>query len=126
MKKKILFGLRLLTDLIFIKAGLDNFFCYMLIPKKMLKEMVKVVKAFMETGWLMSLVGAVKIIKGVLLIPNRTRAFGVIVLLPVVTGILLANINMSSSSLSIVFILIGIILWTIIDNKKKYLPVVGQ
>ncbi|MFH6946730.1 DoxX family membrane protein [Flavobacterium sp. FlaQc-50] len=125
MKKKILFGLRLLTGLIFIKAGLDKFFCYMLIPKKMLKEMEKVVKAFMETGWLMSLVGAVEIIEGVLLIPNRTRVFGVIVLLPVVTGILLANLNMSSSSLSIVFILIGIILWTIIDNKKKYLPLAG-
>jgi uncharacterized membrane protein YphA (DoxX/SURF4 family) len=125
MKKKILFGLRLLTGLIFIKAGLDKFFYYMLILKEMLKKMVKVVKAFMETGWLMSLVGAVEIIEGVLLIPNRTRVFGVIVLLPVVTGILLANINMSSSSLSIVFILIGIILLTIIDNKKKYLPVAG-
>lgn len=126
MKKKILFGLRLLTGLIFIKAELDKFFYYMLILKEMLKKMVKVVKAFMETGWLMSLVGAVEIIEGVLLIPNRTRGFGAIVLLPVVTGILLANINMSSSSLSIVFILIGIIRWTIIDNKKKYLPVVGQ
>jgi uncharacterized membrane protein YphA (DoxX/SURF4 family) len=126
MKKKILIGLCLLTGLIFINAGLDKFFHYMPIPKEMSEKMIKALKAFMEIGWLMPLVGAVEIIGGLLLIPNRTRAFGAIVLFPVLIGILLANINMAPSGLPIVFILIGIIVWTIIENKEKYLPMVGK
>lgn len=126
MKKKTLFGLCLLTGLLFINAGLDKFFHYMPVPKEMPEKMVEVGKAFMQIGWLMPLVGAIELIGGLLLIFGKTRALGAIVLLPVLVGILLANISMSPSGLPIVFILIAVILWTIIDNREKYLPMIRK
>ncbi|MBB5437971.1 putative membrane protein YphA (DoxX/SURF4 family) [Pedobacter sp. AK017] len=124
MKKRIIFVLCLLTGLMFINTGLDKFFHYMPIPKEMPEKMVQAGKAFMEIGWLMPLVGSIEILGGLLLIFDRTRALGAIVILPVLTGILLANINMAPSGLPIVFVLIGIILWVIIDNREKYLPMI--
>ncbi len=126
MKNKILFALCLLAGLMFINAGLDKFLHYMPIPKEMPEKIVRTGKAFMEIGWLMPLVGATEIIGGLLLISARTRALGAIVLLPVLVGILLANISMSPSGLPIVFALIAIIIWTIVDNREKYLPMIRK
>jgi uncharacterized membrane protein YphA (DoxX/SURF4 family) len=126
MKSKILFVLSLLAGLMFINAGLDKFFHYMPMPKEMPEKMVKVGMAFTEIGWLMPLVGAIEILGGLLLIFTRTRALGAIVILPVLTGILLANISMAPSGLPIVFALIVIILWAIIDNREKYLPMIRK
>jgi len=126
MKSKVLFVLSLLAGLMFINAGLDKFFHYMPIPKEMPEKMVKAGMAFTEIGWLMPLVGAIEILGGLLLIFNRTRALGAIVILPVLTGILLANISMAPSGLPIVFTLIAIIFWIIIDNREKYLPLIRK
>jgi uncharacterized membrane protein YphA (DoxX/SURF4 family) len=126
MKAKILFVLCLLSSLMFINAGLDKFFHYMPMPKEMPEKMVKAGMAFTEIGWLLPLVGAIEIIGGLLLIFNRTRALGAIVILPVLTGILLANISMGPSGLPIAFALIAIILWVIIDNREKYLPMISK
>lgn len=126
MKSKILFVLCLLAGLMFINAGLDKFFHYMPVPKDMPAKMVKVGAAFMEIGWLMPLAGAIEVLGGLLLIFGRTRALGAIVILPVLAGILLANISMAPSGLPIVFALIAIILWVIIENRQKYLPMISK
>lgn len=126
MKTKILFVLCLLTGLMFINAGLDKFFHYMPMPKEMPEKMVKAGQAFMQIGWLMPLVGAMEILGGLLLIIPRTRALGALVLVPLLTGILLANISMVPSGLPIVFALIAIVLWVIIDNWEKYLPMIRK
>jgi len=110
----------------FINAGLDKFFHYMPVPREMPEKMVKAGMAFAEIGWLMPLVGAIEILGGLLLIFNRTRALGTMVILPVLTGILLTNISVAPSGLPIVFILIAIIFWVIIDNRKKYLPLIME
>ena len=124
MKNKILFVLCLLTGLMFMNAGLDKFFHYMPIPKDMPEKMVKAGMAFMEIGWLMPLVGAAEVRGGLLLMIPRTRALGAIVILPVLIGILLANISMAPSGLPIVLVLIAIIAWVMIDNREKYLPMI--
>ncbi|SEV91003.1 DoxX protein [Chitinophaga sp. YR573] len=126
MKSKILFVLCLLTGLMFINAGLDKFFHYMPVPKDMPEKMVKVGMAFMEIGWLMPLVGIIEILGGLLLFSSRTRALGAIVILPVLTGILLTCISMAPSALPIALTLTAIILWVIIDNREKYLPMVRK
>lgn len=126
MKNKILFIVCLLAGITFINAGMDKFFHYMPVPKEMPEKMIKVGMAFMEIGWLMPLVGSIEILGGLLLIFPRTRALGAIVLLPILTGILLATISMAPSGLPIVFALIAIILWAIIDNRKKYLPLIRK
>jgi uncharacterized membrane protein YphA (DoxX/SURF4 family) len=126
MKNKILFVLCLLAALMFINAGLNKFFQYMPMPKDMPDKLVKVMMAFAEIGWVMPLVGTFEVIGGVLLIIPRTRALGAIVLVPILTGILLANINMSPSGLPIVFALIAILAWVIIENRAKYLAMVKK
>ncbi len=80
----------------------------------------------MTIGWLMPLVGAIEVIGGLLLIIPRTRALGVIVILPVLTGILLANISMNPTYLPVVFVIIAIVGWALYDNWKKYLPLLAK
>jgi uncharacterized membrane protein YphA (DoxX/SURF4 family) len=126
VKNKILFALCLLAGLMFINAGLNKFFQYMPVPKDMPDKMVKVGMAFAEIGWLMPLVGAFEVIGGLLLIIPKTRALGAVVLVPILTGILLANISMAPSGLPIVFALIAVLAWVIIDNRAKYLPMVQK
>jgi uncharacterized membrane protein YphA (DoxX/SURF4 family) len=124
MKSKILFVLCLLAGLMFINAGLNKFLHYMPVPKDMPEKMVKAGMAFNEIGWLMPLVGVIEILGGLLLIPARTRALGAIVIVPVLTGILLANICMAPSGVPIVVAYTVIILWVIFDNREKYLPMI--
>jgi uncharacterized membrane protein YphA (DoxX/SURF4 family) len=126
MKNKILFVVCLLAGLMFINAGLNKFFQYMPAPKDMPDKMVKAVMAFVEIGWLMPLVGTFEVIGGLLLIIPRTRALGAVVLVPILTGILLANINMAPSGLPIVFALIAVLAWVIIENRAKYLAMVKK
>ncbi len=126
MKSKILFVLCLLTGLVFINAGLDKFFHYMPVPKDMPEKMVQAGMAFMGIGWLLPLVGAIEVLGGLLLIFARTRALGAVVIVPVLTGILLTNISIAPSGLPIVFVLIAVILWIIIDNREKYLPMIRK
>jgi uncharacterized membrane protein YphA (DoxX/SURF4 family) len=126
MKNKILFVLCLLGGLMFINAGLNKFFQYMPVPKDMPDKMVKVGMAFAQIGWLMPLVGTFEVIGGLLLIIPRTRALGAVILVPILTGILLANIDMAPSGLPIVFALIAILAWVIIENRVKYLPMVKK
>lgn len=126
MKNKILFVLCLLAGLMFINAGLDKFFHYMPMPKDMPEKMVKAGMAFTQIGWLMPLVATAEIVGGLLLIIPRTRALAVIIIAPVLTGILLTNIIMAPSGLPIVFVLIAIIIWVIVENKRKFLPLISR
>lgn len=125
MKNKILFVLCLLAGLMFINAGMDKFFHYMPMPKDMPPKAMKAGMAFMEIGWIMPLVATIEILGGLLLIIPRTRALGAIMLLPILAGIVLANINMMPSGLPIALALVAIILWVIIDNRRKYLPMIN-
>jgi uncharacterized membrane protein YphA (DoxX/SURF4 family) len=126
MKTKILFVLCLLLGLMFINAGLNKFFNYMPAPKDLPESMIKVMTAFMTISWLMPLVGAIEVIGGVLIIPAKTRALGAIIVLPVMIGILLTNIFNAPSGLPIALVMLAINLWAIIDNRKKYLPMVSE
>jgi uncharacterized membrane protein YphA (DoxX/SURF4 family) len=126
MKRTILFVLCLLTGLFFINAGLNKFFNYMPAPKNMPDKMVKAGMAFAEIGWLMPLVGTMEIVGGLLLIFARTRALGAIILVPILTGIVLADIGMYPTALPIVFAMVAVVLWVIIENREKYLPMVKK
>jgi len=126
MKSKILFVLCLLTGLLFINSGFDKFFHYMPVPKEMPEKAVKAGTAFMTIGWILPLVGFAEIIGGLLLIFKKTRALGAIVILPVLTGIVLSNISMAPSALPIAAIIIAIIVWIIVENWRKYLPMISE
>jgi uncharacterized membrane protein YphA (DoxX/SURF4 family) len=110
----------------FINAGLNKFFNYMPAPKDMPEKMMKMGTAFAEIGWVMPLVGTMEIVGGLLLIIPRTRAFGAIIVVPILTGIVLANINVAPSALPIAFAMVAVVLWVIVDNRAKYLPMLKK
>ena len=80
----------------------------------------------MTIGWILPLVGFAEIIGGLLLIFKKTRALGAVVILPVLTGIVLANISMAPSVLPIAAVIIAIIVWVIVENWRKYLPMISE
>ena len=124
MKKKILFIVSLLFGLLMINSGLNKFFNYMPMPKDMPQNLIELMGAFMKISWLMPLVAVVEIIGGVLFIPNKYRALGAIVILPITIGILLTNIISAPSGIPIALIIFAINVWVIIENREKYLPMI--
>jgi len=126
MKKKILFVLCLLFGLMFINAGLNKFFNYMPAPTNLPPSMMKVMKAFMDIGWLMPLVGVAEVIGGILFIIPKYRALGAIIVFPVMIGILLTNIFDAPSGLPIALVLLAVNLWVLFENREKYMPMVSD
>ena len=124
MKNKILFVLSLLFGLMFINSGLNKFLNYMPMPKDMPENMLKVMNAFMEIGWLMPLVAIAEIVGGILIIIPKYRALGAIIIFPVMIGIILTHIVNAPSGLPIAVVLLVINLWVIIENRQKYLPMI--
>ncbi len=124
MKKKILFGVSILFGLMFINSGLNKFFNYMPMPKDLPENLMRVMTAFMEVGWLMPLIAVAEIVGGVLFITNKYRALGAIIIFPVMVGILLTHIVNAPSGLPVALVLLAINLWVIIENREKYLPMI--
>ncbi|MDJ1486277.1 DoxX family membrane protein [Cytophagaceae bacterium DM2B3-1] len=123
MKKKILFVVCLLFGLMFINAGLNKFFNYMPTPKDMPANALAMFSAFMQIGWLLPLIGTAEIIGGILIIIPRFRALGAIILFPVMVGIMLSAVSLSSG-LPMVLVLWAILIWVLVENKDKYLPLI--
>jgi uncharacterized membrane protein YphA (DoxX/SURF4 family) len=124
MKNKITFILSLLFGLIFINAGLNKFFNYMPVPDDLPESLLNVMVAFNTIKWLIPLVAIFEVIGGLLFIFSKTRALGAIVIFPIMVGILLTNTVNEPSGLPIAAVLFIINLWVIIENRKKYLPLV--
>jgi putative oxidoreductase len=124
MKKKILFVVCLLFGLMFINSGLNKFFHYMPMPKEMPENLMKAMTAFIQIGWIMPLVAVAEIIGGLLFITNKFRAFGAIIIFPVLIGILLTHIFTAPSGLPLALVLLAIELWVIFENREKYLPMI--
>lgn len=124
MKKKILFVVSLLFGLMFINAGLNKFFNYMPVPKDLPAGLMKVMGAFMEIGWLIPLIAFAEIVGGILVVTNKYRALGAIIILPVMMGIMLTHITQAPSGLPVALVLFAINIWIIIENREKYLPMV--
>jgi len=108
----------------FINSGLDKFLHYIPLPTDLPQKVVKAGMAFSAIGWLLPLVGVIEILGGLLLIFARTRALGAVVLVPILIGVLLANMSMGPSGLPIVFVLIAIVGWVLVENREKYKPMI--
>ncbi len=124
MKKKILLVLSILFGLVFINAGLNKFFNYMPMPENIPENVLKIMTAFMEIGWIMPLVAVAEIIGGILFITTKYRALGAIVIFPVMVGICVHHAVIAPSGLPLVLILLAINLWVIIENRERYRPMI--
>src|SRR5690606_28877128 len=82
--------------------------------------------ALMEVSWLMPLVAAIEIIGGVLFIPARSRALGAIVILPITVGVLCVHSTVAPSGLPVALFIMATNIWVIIENRRKYLPMISK
>lgn len=126
MKNKILFILCLLFGLMFINAGLNKFFNYIPVPENLPESVMNMFMAMMEITWLMPLIATFEIIGGLLFIIPRLRALGAIVLTPIMTGIVIHHLTLGFGLFPIPLIMTIILIWVIIENKKKYLPMIKR
>ena len=124
MKNKILFVIYLLFGLMFINAGLNKFFNYIPVPEDLPESVMKMFVAMMEITWLMPLIATFEIMGGVLFIIPRFRALGAIVLTPIMTGIIIHHLSIGFGLFPIPLVMGVILLWAIIENKEKYLPMI--
>lgn len=124
MKNKILVVLTALFGLMMINSGLNKFFNYMPMPE-LTPQQLELFGAFATIKWIFPLVGLIEVFGGLLIAIPKTRALGAIVILPVMVGIVLQHAVHDPGTIAIVLVLLAINLWAIIDNKEKYLPILG-
>ncbi len=121
--KTILFSL---FGLLLLNSGLNKFLNYMPVPEGLPEALTKDNDAFAEISWLMPLVGFAEVLGGLLILVPRTRALGALVVLPVMAGVLLTHLTVAPGGLVMALILWAVLLWIIIDNKQKYLPLINR
>lgn len=126
MKQKIIFVVSVLFGLMFLNAGLNKFFNYMPIPEDIPENLLKVMEAFMNIGWLLPLTGLIEIIGGILFMIPKTRALGAVVIFPIMVGVVLTNTVNDTSGMPIALVLLAINLWVLIENKEKYRPMLRK
>jgi len=124
MKNKILLILSILFGLMFINSGLNKFFNYMPMPDEMPEDMIKLMTAFVQIGWLLPLVAVAEIVGGLLFMIPRFRPLGAIVIFPIMVGIVLTHIINAPSGLTIPLVLLAINVWVIFENREKFLPLI--
>ena len=93
-------------------------------PKDLPANLMKIMSAVMQIGWLMPLAGVAEVVGGLLIIIPKTRALGAIIIFPVMVGILLTNTVTDKIGLPLTLILSAILVWILFDNKDKYLPMI--
>lgn len=120
MKNKILTVVSVLFGLLLINGGLNKFFNYMPVPDDIAEEMLKDMNAIVEISWLMPLIALAEITGGLLIIFPKTRAFGAVVVFPVMVGVLLTHIFVDPSGLPIALVIWAILLWILFENREKY------
>ncbi len=114
----------ILFGLMFLNSGLNKLFNYMPMPE--LTEAQKAAfGAFMQITWLMPLVAVAEIVGAVLFMIPKYRALGAIVIFPVMVGIFLHHLTMDPTGLPVAAVLMLINLWIILDNRKKYQPMIS-
>lgn len=96
------------------------------VPEDIPENMIKIMGAFMEIGWLMPLIAVAEIVGGTLFIIPKVRALGAIVIFPVMVGIMLTHLISSPSGLPIAIVLFAVNIWVIIENWQKYLPMIKE
>lgn len=94
-------------------------------PEDVPEEMVKVMTAFMDIGWVLPLTGAAEVLAGILILIPKFRALGTIMLFPIIVGILLTHIVNEPSGMPMAIVLFAIELWLIVEHKDKYMPMIS-
>lgn len=93
------------------------------VPEEIPEQAMKMFMAMMEISWLMPLIAVVEIAGGILFIIPKFRALGAVIITPVMIGIVVHHITLGEG-LIMTLVFAAILVWVIIDNWVKYLPMI--
>ena len=124
MKRIILIVLSVIVGLLFINSGLNKFLNYLPVPDDLPQALLDDSNALLEIAWLLPLIGTAEIVGGALLFFPRTRALGTLILVPVAAGILLTHLTVAPDSLFIALVIWAVLIWIIVEDRRKFLPLV--
>jgi uncharacterized membrane protein YphA (DoxX/SURF4 family) len=91
-------GVRLLLGLMFLVFGLNGFLNFIPQPEDMPQEILNVMGAMMQAGYL-TVVAGVEVIVAVMLLTNRFVPLALALLAPIVVGILTFHIAMAPATI---------------------------
>lgn len=117
-------GLSWFMGLMLVNSGLNKFFQYMPVPEGLPEALVRDNAALAEIVWLMPLVGVAELVGGLMLLMQRTRALGAIVVFPVMVGVLLIHVFVYPAGLPVALIAWGILGWILYEHRERYLPMI--
>jgi hypothetical protein len=121
MKNKIFNIVSVLFGLLLINGGLNKFFNYLPVPENLPEPLLKDSMALLEISWLMPLIATAELIGGLLILFRRTRALGVLIVFPVMTGVLLTHLTVAPEGLVMALIIWLVLGWIIWENRSKFL-----
>lgn len=126
MRKKILAVVSALFGLLLINAGLNKFFFYMPVPEDLSEGLKQINQAVVQIGFLLPLIGAAELLGGFLLLFPKTRALGLLIVLPVMTGVLLTHLIYDPVGIPMVLVIWTIMLWIFVEDRHKFKPLLGK
>ncbi len=118
---KIFIGLTAIMGLFWLVFGLNNFFHVFGVPEPSAAG-AAFLTALENTGYAMSIVYAMQIIAGFMLLARRFVPLALLLLAPIVANIALYDLFLNPSGLiigGIITVLYGAVLF---DNREKFLP----
>ena len=121
MKNKIFNIVSVLFGLLLINGGLNKFFNYMPVPENLPEPLIKDSMALMEISWLMPLIATAELIGGLLILFPVTRALGILIVIPVMTGVLLTHLTVAPDGILMALVIWAVIGWIIWENRTKFL-----
>ena len=121
MKNKIFNIVSVLFGLLLINGGLNKFFNYMPVPENLPEPLIKDSMALLEISWLMPLIATAELIGGLLILFPVTRALGILIVIPVMTGVLLTHLTVAPDGILMALVIWAVIGWIIWENRTKFL-----
>ena len=124
MKSKIFQLVSVSFAALLINGGMNMFLKYMPVPDNLPEPVMKDSMALMEISWLMPLIATAELTGGLLILFPRTRALGLLIVFPVMTGVLLTHLTVAPDGLIMALIIWAVIGWIMWENRSKFLTLI--
>ena len=118
---------RILLGLIFLVMGLNSFLMFIPQPKTPLPEgAVALFMAFVNTHYLLQLIGGTQVAVGVLLLTNRFVPLALALIAPVVVNIVLFHVFLASSGLTFGLVVLALEVYLAWAYRSAFASMLAQ
>jgi peptidoglycan biosynthesis protein MviN/MurJ (putative lipid II flippase) len=89
-------------------------------PPKMNPEAMEFMMQIMNSGYIMPIIGAVFLFSGVSIIINKSKAFSLVLLAPIMLNIVLFHIRFGMDTITISAVLAALTVYLMVKNRDRY------